>query len=100
MSRWRRVALEQVPSCKRDIEEAWSPMSMWIELHDSLENAYESDPPDEVVIREIYGYALWCWRKSKNDDLETAVACAFFEWRWRLANNRRWSPGRDWVSSP
>lgn len=79
MSQWRRNALEQVPTCKSLIEEAENPMALWIELLIRLEFAYEAQPPEEETIRQIYAYALWCWHKSKNGDLTTAVACAFFE---------------------
>lgn len=80
MSQWRRIALEQVPECKKDIEAASSPMAMWIELHCRLIQAYEAVPPEETTIQHIFGYARWClWEPHRNADLFTAVAYAFVE---------------------
>ena len=79
MSRWRRLALEQMPSLHRVISQAPNPMAMWIELHSELVHAYERQPRDEAVIVQIYGYARWCIFGSGNEDLATAVACAFYE---------------------
>ena len=79
MSKWRRLALEQMPSLHRVVSEADNPMAMWIELRLSLDHAYEEQPKDEAVIQQIYGYAHWSFFASGNADLATAVACAFYE---------------------
>lgn len=79
MSQWRRIAIERVPSCKRSIEEAENPMALWIELYFELEQAYETEPPQEETIHQIYGYAFQCLDSSRNNDLLTAVVCTFFE---------------------
>jgi hypothetical protein len=82
MSKWRKIALEKVPTCKTLIEEADNPMSMWTELLLRLERAYETEPPEEKVIQQIFDYASWCLRyscKSKSYDMTTEVIVAFYE---------------------
>lgn len=82
MSKWRRIALEKVPLCKKLIEEADNPMSMWIEFLLRLEQAYEAEPPEEKVIQQIFDYAAWCLRysaKSKSYGMATEVTVAFYE---------------------
>lgn len=36
MSAWRRIAIEQVPSCQKTIEEAKDPYRMWLDLYHEL----------------------------------------------------------------
>ena len=70
MSQWRRVALEAVPSCKKAIEEARTPAQMWIRLYDEL---YSSNPAREVADKQIYEFALRCFRTEKPKALADAV---------------------------
>ena len=70
MSQWRRVALEAVPSCKQVIEEADSPGAMWSVLYDEL-SALKL--PSEVAIRQIYEFALRCFRDRKPEVLASEV---------------------------
>jgi hypothetical protein len=79
MSQWRRKAIEIVPPLKQEIEEANSPMALWIDLNFQLEYAYEKEPPEEKLIDQIYFYAHWCLREARNDDIFTAVVYGFYE---------------------
>jgi hypothetical protein len=79
MSQWRKIALEQVPTCKRAIELSGNPMALWIELLSQLTTALNTSPADEEVIDQIYSYALWCWHRSDSGQMIQAVSCAFIE---------------------
>ena len=79
MSRWRRRALADIPDLRQVIEEAPTVMSLWIELYSALTAAYESKPPDEEQVRQIYRHALWTLEESPGEDARTAVVVAFFE---------------------
>ncbi len=70
MSQWRRIALEAVPSCKRAIEEAKNPAQMWSYLYDEL---YSSNPTKEVADKQIYDFALRCFRTGKPKALAADV---------------------------
>jgi hypothetical protein len=75
---WRQVGIEKIPRCQRIFEEADSAMRLWIDLWFPLVDAHRS-PADEELIGQIYDYASWCWKESRNYDTRTAVACAFYE---------------------
>ena len=79
MSKWRRLALEQMPFLKFIINQADNPMAPWIDLEFTLDEAYGKQPKEEDTIRQIYGYARWSFFASGNPDLAEAVACAFYE---------------------
>lgn len=68
-----------VPTLKPEIESAASPMALWVELLFRLEHAYEKEPPDGEAIKQIYAYAHWCLRESRNNDVFTAVVYGFYE---------------------
>lgn len=71
--------MEKFPEYKREIEEVDTPMSMWIELHQTLENLYRGEwPHDEEHISRIYAYAEACL-SCENDEMVTAVMLAFYE---------------------
>src|SRR3569623_1401675 len=76
MSEWRRKASEMLPEMQGIISGAWSPMSLWIELHLEFERAFRAS--NSEVIQRILKYARWCW-KARSPDTVTAVMCAFFE---------------------
>ena len=91
MSAWRRKALGHLPEQRRTIEADNNPMALWIELCSACERAHESG--DESVGKGFYDFARWCWL-SPNDDLRTAVACAFYEHLPRSRAMRRDMPLR------
>ena len=64
MSAWRRIAIEEVPACKRIIEQAKDPATLWSELYRELEDSY-CRPRDEEKIRQIYRFFLLCLRSPK-----------------------------------
>src|SRR5437870_13206208 len=66
-------------------------MSLWIELHSALEEAYA---PNENVFANVYRYARWCVHESKNADASTAAVVAFYEHLPQSANVRRDLPNR------
>jgi hypothetical protein len=49
----------------------------------AFEDAYEKTPPDESLIRRIYGYSDWCCEQPRGitaaDDLFTCVCVSFYE---------------------
>ena len=53
-------------------------MALWIEIHMTLVFAYRDEPRSDELIDRVYRFAKWSW-DSANDDLRTAVACAFYE---------------------
>ncbi|MBV9865643.1 MAG: hypothetical protein JO316_09855 [Abitibacteriaceae bacterium] len=73
MSLWRRIALEQVPSCKHTIEQARNPNSLWYGLYDDLIEAYLEQPPNREKIGQIYEFALWCDKNKKRPYSSTHV---------------------------
>ena len=68
MSHWRRIALEELPFCKRLIEEANDPSQMWIKLWDEFLSSY-STPSETEKMQKIYNFALWGSRGDKSKPL-------------------------------
>ncbi len=62
MSRWRRIALQELPCCKRAIEEAKSPNRMWIGLREDFEEALRASPPEAQKAKRILNFVLRCER--------------------------------------
>jgi hypothetical protein len=71
--------LQVLPDLKHEIETAASVMSMWIDVHLALEDAYASRPANEDRISRIYRLALQTLQESSDPDAVTAVVVAFFE---------------------
>jgi hypothetical protein len=78
MSAWRRRAIELLPSKKAVVEQAESPMALWIALDLAAERAFAARPVDDQALRPIFAYARHCWA-SPDPDVMTAVVVAFFE---------------------
>jgi len=76
MSEWRRKAIELLPEMRSVISNAWSPMSLWIDLHAEFVRAFRSGNVDAV--ERVLKYARWCW-EARSSDTVSAVICAFFE---------------------
>ena len=76
MSAWRREALNRLPECKPMIDAASNPMALWIELLLVCEDAVKMQAGE--FVNRLYDFANWSWQ-SPNEDLRTAVACAFYE---------------------
>jgi len=76
MSAWRRGGIERLPEFRSLIEQATSPMSLWIDLRLAFEDAYDEGNQDRV--RKILEFARMCW-SSSSSDVVTAVMCGFFE---------------------
>lgn len=82
MSAWRRVALAKLPEYHRTIEQATSPMALWIELARKFERTYELPGRDDRLITRFYEYARWCLAAPNNNPQReplTSVIMAFFE---------------------
>ena len=83
MSAWRRVALEKLPEYRRIIDEARSPMALWLELCLQFEDLYRTETLNDRLIRSFFDYARWCVEQPKEgeflSDAGTAACCAFFE---------------------
>jgi hypothetical protein len=70
-----------LPEFEPLISEAENPFVLWIELMLALKEAYESAPPNEALISNVYRYARWCREYSSplGDDLHQAVYINFFQ---------------------
>lgn len=79
MSLWRRMAIQELPELQKQIAGAENAYGAWIELRLQLNSIYEREPLDDSLISRIYGYAAWCLRQPRNDDLRTAVVVCFYE---------------------
>lgn len=93
MSAWKRIALEKLPEYRGLIDDADSPMTLWVELHSKFENAYQAEITDHNLIRRFFEYARWC-KQSPGEgrflsDAGTAAVCAFYEHLPQHAGVRR-----------
>ncbi len=86
MEHWITKAIECLPELEDLITEPQRitrPMSLWIEIHLKLIDAYDVVPINEDLIRRIYDFADWCLKQPSTSDVETdvstAVAIAFIE---------------------
>ena len=87
MERWREKAGEMFPELASRIEAALqdldSPYTLWFELREAFEEAYDKTRPDESLIKRIYRYSDWCCeqprRPTAEDDLLTCVTVSFYE---------------------
>lgn len=87
MERWREKAREVFPELASRLEAALesvdSPYTLWDELREAFEAAYDKTPPDESLIRRIYRYCGWCCDQPRTNsakhDLVTCVAVSFYE---------------------
>ena len=80
MSTWRRKALEVLPAMQEIIDEAESPMALWINLWLEFEDAAKQN--DDATVRRILEYAFCCISPAAGElpsDASTAAVCAFFE---------------------
>jgi hypothetical protein len=89
MSAWRRAGIERLPGFRSLIEQATSPMALWIDLWLAFEDAFEEG--NQERIRKILEYARLCW-SSQSDDVVTAVMCGFFEHLPQRADIRKAIP--------
>lgn len=89
MSAWRREGIERLPEFRSLIEQASSPMSLWIDLWLAFEDAFSKGNSERLS--KILGYARSCW-SSPGDDVVTAVMCGFFEHLPRRAAIRQAMP--------
>ena len=85
MSAWRRVAIERLPEFRATIEEADSPMALWVELGLPFENAFRAG--NEDLVRRFFRFAEWCIDTAHQQatDASTAAWCAFYEHLPRIA---------------
>ena len=79
MAAWREKAFDRLPALRETIVSAENPMALWIDLQVELERAYQTDPPDEHLIENIFRYARWSEFESEDDDAQTAASLAFYE---------------------
>ena len=54
-------------------------MGLWIDLHLAFSMLYDEKTLNRKAIRKVYGYARWCFFRSKDQEVVDAVACAFYE---------------------
>jgi hypothetical protein len=81
---WKTEAFSRFPELREQFEfaECDTPYSLWSELCDAFDAAYEP-PRDESMIKRVYDYADWCCQQPRGqtaeDDLLTCVAVSFYE---------------------
>ena len=105
MERWREKAREMFPELTSRLDAALesvdSPYTLWYELREAFEAAYDTTPPDESLIRRIYQYSDWCCGQPRTDtaqdDLLTCVSVCFYEYiplhaKARADMPRWWQP--------
>lgn len=87
MSKWRKAALEKIPSRKDVITDSDvdSIGMFWVELDVVFHEAYNPKLKNEKLIEEIWNYAEWCLKESNDADIQTVVITHFYE---DLLNNK------------
>ena len=97
MSAWRREAIAALPEHRATIEQADSPMALWIELRLLFNEAMKAGDLD--LPRRMLSYADWCISARSGrlpNDTSTAAVCAFYE---HLPSKRDyWPLFREWFS--
>ena len=96
MSTWRREALKRIPECRSVVEEADSPMALWLDLSSEFDGAVESGNND--LVRRILMYGAWCLSERSGrlpNDTSSAAWVGFFE---DLPTKREYWPSfREWF---
>jgi hypothetical protein len=96
MPPWRKTAKAMLPELARRVDEADNPYLLWFDIFYAFEQAYESKPRNESLIRRIYQYAYWSDQqprgKTAHDDLLTIVGVCFYEHIPRHAKSRQDMP--------
>jgi hypothetical protein len=80
---WRAKGLELLPEFAAEIQDAETPMQLWIELCFAFDLAYE-EPRQDDLIRRIYAFATWGLMqneeaKQADHHLPTCVVICFYE---------------------
>jgi hypothetical protein len=86
MSTWRRKALEQFPSLRREISD---PQTTIYGVFFEIGGFYFSqalDEGDDATLRKVFAYAAWCLAQPAQD-VSNAAAVAFYE---HIFDGRRW----------
>ena len=64
---WTKKAVQMVPPLQGVIIAEQNPTELWITLSYYFELAYETEPVDSRLIREIYAFAEWCLPSSEGE---------------------------------
>ena len=108
MEPWHEKALEMFPELASRFDADGSPYSLWLDLREAFEEAYDKTPPDESLIKRIYRYSDWCCEQprglSAEDDLLTCVSVSLYEHIPQHARARqdmpRWWESKDLDDGP
>jgi hypothetical protein len=96
VSAWRRQALIELPELRVCIEQARTPMALWIELKLAFDEAVRRK--DASSIRRTLRFADWCCSDRSGrlpNDASTAAVCAFYE---HLPDDRTcWHRFSEWF---
>ncbi len=77
MEDWRSKALTSFPELEYEItRNQGGPIGLWTDLHSALASAYRATPTNEELIRRIYDFAAWCFRRPETGDAETDLSSA------------------------
>ena len=83
MPPWKETALEMLPEMADAISRSDSPYSLWADINNAFDGAYDCEPQDESFIRRTYEFYLWCAQaprgETATDDLLTCVVVCFLE---------------------
>ena len=84
MENWRAKALERFPELQDLIEEQSGIITLWVELYNALEAAYDERPINEELIGKVYDYAAWCVNQPQDqgagvEDPSSAAAVGLIE---------------------
>jgi len=76
MSAWRRKTVELFPNLERDLNNQFTPYTVFMHLRMRCRDAHKRG--DEAELSKIYGFAEWCHR-HKAKDLWNAAGVSFYE---------------------
>ena len=82
MNIWQTVALSMLPELRSEIEEAQTPMALWVEIVYAFDEAY-SEPRNDNFIERVYRFADWSLQQPEGETaaehLPTCVVVCFWE---------------------
>jgi hypothetical protein len=94
MSAWRRRALDAFPGLRRELQRR--DYSIYRLFFDLLPLSREAHVQQDIhTLRQIYGFAEWCFRQS-NEALWNAAGVAFYEHIFDVAESM-WGEIVPWI---
>lgn len=98
MHEWQSVALKTLPEMRSEITRAEDPLTLWMEIVLTFDEAYEP-PKNDDFIKRVYDYADWCLDR---DGGETAAdhlpTCVTMFWEHIPTNEAARQDMPRWLS--